>query len=415
MELVHELQTEIERIPAVDVHCRVKMRQSGASDLAEVVLTPDVRGELLAAGVSREMFEIESSKRLLHEISPAFASVSNTATYWCLARIFEDLYESAPPHQANLDSVLATVEQSAGDAVWVESVLDKANVSKCLVGCDWRSPLPQATDRLYPILRVDSLINEAHMSRTLDSLAEVTGQSVYEVADLKKAVIALFRKAKASGAVAASASFEPQVDFDPGDRDSADRILSLILLGQKTNRDDRKAIRSYVMDLVLQNCAEHDMPMQLVLGTKYSKPLESPLAAMEPAMLSMYADLFARHSETSFDILAAHEGLSHELAIVSRSAPNVCLSGYWRHLAFPTHIRKIIRERIEMLPMTRCCGLVSGASCIEWVYARTTLLRRELSVTLAGLVREECLDQGAAIEIARHYLQENPRRIYGLA
>ncbi len=414
MELVHELQTEIERIPAVDVHSRVKMRQSGASDLADVVLTPDVRGELLAAGVAKEMFEIEGTKKRLQEIAPAFASIANTTTCWCLARIFEDLYELAPAHECTTEAALAQVEPLAGDEGWYASVLDKANVFKCLVGCDWRSPLPQASDRFSPILRVDSLINEAHMSRTLDALGEVTGQSVYEVADLKKAVIALFRKAKESGAVAASASFEPQVDFDPGDRDSADRILSLILLGQKTNREDRKAIRSYVMDLVLQNCAEHDMPMQLVLGTKYSKPLEAAIAAMEPTMLSMYADLFARHSGATFDILAAHEGLCHEFAIVSRSTPNVYLSGYWRHLAFPTHIRKIIRERIEMLPMTHCCGLVSAASCIEWVYARTTLLRRELSIVLAALVREECLSEGAAIEIARHYLQDNPRRIYSL-
>jgi hypothetical protein len=112
-------------------------------------------------------------------------------------------------------------------------------------------------------------------------------------------------------------------------------------------------------------------------------------------------------------VLAAHEGLCHELAVVSRSTPNVHPSGYWRFLSFPTHIRKIIRERIEMLPMTRCCGFASGASCVEWVYGKAKLMRRELAMALAGLVQEGYLVEGTAIEVAGCYLQENPMRIYG--
>ena len=67
-----------------------------------------------------------------------------------------------------------------------------------------------------------------------------------------------------------------------------------------------------------------------------------------------------------------------------------------------------------MLPMTRCCGFFSDAYCVEWVYGKSKLARRELAFALAQLVEEGYLAEGTAIEVARHYLSENPRRIYGL-
>ena len=40
------------------------------------------------------------------------------------------------------------------------------------------------------------------------------------------------------------------------------------------------------------------------------------------------------------------------------------------------------------------------------------LVRREMSYALAQMVGERYINAGVAVDVARHYLMENPRRIY---
>lgn len=412
MQIFDELLAEIESVPTIDISTQISADAPAAANLSDIALSGEIRTELRAIGVSPEILENSNRKKALVEVVIHLPKISNTTAYWCLTQILSDLYaEGEAIDNGNLDELWNKVEKTASDPNWTAAVLDRAGVSKVLLNCDWKRKLPAASDKFAPVLRLDSLINEPHTSRTLDRLGEVTEQPVYEVADLKKAITNLFRRAKEAGVVAAAASFEPMVDFELGSRDAADRIISMTLLGQKADRDDRRAIRSYVMDLVLTECAEHAMPFQLMLGLR-RKPNEEIISAFEPGMLSMYTSLFSRHSQVKFDVIAANETLAHELAVISRNYRNVYLSGYWMYLMFPTHIRKMIRERVEMLPMTKSCGFLSDATCVEWVYGKSKLIRRELAFALSQMVSEGYISRETAVQVARYYLYENPKRIY---
>lgn len=413
MELMNELLAEIERIPAVDIHSHIRASSPSASDLSDIALHPYISTELESAGVNPELFEIEDAKKRLTKAAAHMPKIANTTTYWCLTQILQDLYDSGGSlHECDIDALWSKVGATAGDSGWTATVLDRASVARVLLSCDWRRKMPKASDALVPTLRIDSLVNEAHLSRTLDSLTEVTEQSVYDVDELRRAIAALFEQAKEAGAVAAALSVEPQTDFMEGSRGEADRILSLILLGQKTNRDDRKAIRSFVMDQVLKACAEHEMPLQLMLGVRWMRDTDRRIAAYDPAMVAMYAELFARHDGVTFDLFTASEQLNHELTVIARLYPNVNLSGYWWYQMLPERIRPIVRERVQMLPMTKSCGFFSDAPCVEWIYGEAKLARREIAFALAGLVQDGYLTMGTAVETARCYLQGNPERIY---
>ena len=407
-----ELLAEIDTIPAVDVHSRLQADAPAASDLAAMALNDVVLGELSSANAPSEFFQTDGAKKMLQESIEYLPRINNTTTCWLLAQILGDLYDSKPFDECDLQALWQKVDSTATDAKWPESVLERSNLTKDLHCCDWHRPLPQASEKFAPIIRIDSLINEAHTSRTLDRLNEATDQPVYEIADLKKAIVELFRRAKSAGALAASVSLEPQVDFEVGNRDAGDRVLSLVLLGQKVNRDERKALRSFVIDTVLDECKEYRMPIQLLVGKRYLRSGEREIAAYEPGMVAMYADLVGRHSGVKFDFLCAHDALARELAVLSRGFRNVFLSGSWMYLAFPSRMRQAIRERVEMLPMTKCCGLASDAESVEWVYAQAKLVRRETAFALAQLVDEGYLTRGTAIDFARNYLLDNPKRIY---
>lgn len=391
------------------------MKSPAAADAAGIVLSADLRTELRASGAPDALLEMEDTRRQVFEAAPHLERIRNTTTYWRLQQILRDLYEiEAHPHESGAEEVWDRVERTAADTGWPEEVLGRANVVKVFAACDWSRPLPPASGAFAPILRLDSLANEPFSSKSLDRLGELTEQSIYEAGDLRKAVGHMVANAAQAGAAGVCAAFEPQIDFEEGSRDAADRILSLVLLGQKTDRADRKALRSYVMDLVLEACADHSMPFQLMLGMQ-RPPREGPsLSAFDPGAAAMYAGLFARHPRARFDVAVGSETLAHQFAVAARAFPNVCVSGCWWSLMFPSHMRKNLRERIEMLPITRANALWSAAGCVEWVYATTRLVRRELAFVLWRMVSEGYLSEAAAVSTARSYLHDNPLRIYAV-
>jgi glucuronate isomerase len=413
METYQRLLGEIEQIPAIDVHSHISLDSPVASDLSQIALYHFISSELETAGVDPAIFDVESPKKKLARAAAGFASVRNTASCWCLEQILGDLFNLSLPHEiTDIDNAFDCVQSLAGQPEWTREVLKRANVSKVLVCIDWRKPLSSNEDVFAPILRVDSLVNEAHSARTLDQLGKATGQSVYEVGELKKAISELLGSAKRQGAVAVGAAFEPQIDFVPGDRESAGSVLSLALLGQKITREDRKAIRSYVLDIVLNCCAEYELPFQLMLGVRHVQASDRAITGYESTSAAMYADLFRRHSETTFDVFVSDATICHELLVLARNYANVLLSGAWWYLQFPSSIRRILRDRIEMLPMTKSCTFISDAHCVEWVYGRARLVRKELALTLSQLVSEGYLSFETSLEIARNYLQDNPKRVY---
>lgn len=413
MELFHELLTEIERIPMIDIHSHIDIDTPAAGDLSDIAFYHYLQTELKSAGVNHKALEGSGPSRV-NTILPYLGKIKNTSTYWCLTQILKDIYDAGPLHNTDIQALNEKVSKTATDPNWPRTVLDKANVSQVFITADWRSHLPTKSEYFVPTLRLDSLINELHFPRTLDRLNEVADMTIYEAGDLKKAVNAIFERAVALGTVGVSASFNPQVDFEEGNRDSADRILSLVMLGQKTNREDRRSLRSYVMRVVLEACAEHRLPFQLMLGVRRPVADDRVISAFEPEMMAGYAALFSRHPQVRFDVFTSNETLAHELAAIARVYRNVYASGYWWYLSVPTYIRRMIRERIEMLPMNKSCGFFSDAYCVEWVYGKSRLIRREMAFALTEMVTEHYLTEGDAIEIAKQYFEENPKRLYRL-
>ena len=412
MQVFNELLAEIESIPAIDVCSQVDPDSPAASDLSEIVLSPEMQAEVIAAGAPPDVLESAGASERLEAAWPHLAATQNTAAHWRLAQITEDLLECEHvPHETTLEEVQGKFDAKRQTSGWAESVLDRGHVSKALALCSWHREIPAATDRFLPVVRLDALVNEPFTRKVLDKLSEVTDQTVYEAGDINKAITALFEKAESAGAVAVNASFVPQVDFEPGNRDSADRVLALVMLGQKTDRDDRRALRSYVMDQVLEACAECKMSFQLILGARRAAD-DRAITTFDTAMVAGYTQLTSRHSRVTLDVIPANRTLAGEFAAAARSYSNVCVSGAWSFAAFPASIREMLRERIEMLPMNRSCALTSGANCAEWVYAGAVRIRRELAMVLADMVNEQYITRGGAIEVARCYLSENPRRIY---
>ena len=62
-----------------------------------------------------------------------------------------------------------------------------------------------------------------------------------------------------------------------------------------------------------------------------------------------------------------------------------------------------------MLPTNRQIGFFSDAYCVEWLYAKSKLVRMELAKALTNRVKRGQYAPDGAVNIARKLLQETPR------
>jgi hypothetical protein len=92
----------------------------------------------------------------------------------------------------------------------------------------------------------------------------------------------------------------------------------------------------------------------------------------------------------------------------------LCLAGYWWHNFFPSTIAQVIEERLDMLPMNKQIGFFSDAYCVEWLYAKSKLVRVEFANALANRIERGQYTLDEAVKIAKELLQETPKRLLGL-
>jgi hypothetical protein len=123
------------------------------------------------------------------------------------------------------------------------------------------------------------------------------------------------------------------------------------------------------------------------------------------------AELVTRHPRVRFQFFLSSEHANQSFCTLVRELPNMSLAGYWWHNLFPGVIRKVIRDRLDMLPLTRQVAFFSDAYCADWSYAKATIIRHQLAGVLAEKIEQGQYSLDDALDIARQVLYETPRSL----
>jgi hypothetical protein len=106
--------------------------------------------------------------------------------------------------------------------------------------------------------------------------------------------------------------------------------------------------------------------------------------------------------------------VNQALCTLARELPNFSLAGYWWHNFFPSFVRRILHERLDMLPANKQIGFFSDAYCVDWSYAKAVMVKRVLARVLAEKVELGQYDMDMAVRIAREILFESPQWLLGM-
>ena len=126
------------------------------------------------------------------------------------------------------------------------------------------------------------------------------------------------------------------------------------------------------------------------------------------------AEIISHYTQINFNFHIASEHQNQAFCTLARELPNVSFSGYWWHNFFPGSIRNVLRQRLDMVAANKQIGFISDAYCMDWTYAKSILIRRQMAEVFAEKVEQGQYTIYSALKIANQILYETPKQIFNI-
>ena len=437
-ETARDLERGLAEVPVIDVHTHLVGGKLAARGLHDVLLYHMVVSDLYAAGCpdGARLSQYpdwplrEGSHGRIERALPFLGHTANTSSAWAVRIILADLYDWREPITArNWRKLDDMIRERADDRTWAHSILDRLNIRRTGTEIARRED-GEDDDRLQYALEwtfftrcqwgeFDTALYELERcwGRTPESPAPIgtgarpaTDRLIRTLDDVHEAVAHYVGAIPYDRVLSTATHVSTDIDYRPvSDEAMAEALGRRDLAGP----GERDIYASYINEAFLTALEEHGdtIVFQFSLGAE-PLPYETG-SRLSQRTIAQLAEMIGRHPRLRFQCLLATPHANHSLCTLARELPNLSLAGYWWHNFFPGAIAQVFRERLEMLPANKQVGFFSDAYCVEWAYAKSVLVRKQMARVFA-----EAIDQGRygadeALAIARAILFESPQSLLG--
>lgn len=436
---MNDFECALATVPVFDIHTHLVGGKLGACGLHDVLLYHMVVSDLYSAGCPTGARlrqypewpnEAEAHSRIAEAVS-FLPQVQNTSSWWGVRLILRDLYNWQEPitrdNWRRLDSM---IRERADDRTWHHSILDRLNIQRTGTEIARRSQGEDDNRLQYALewgfftrcqwAEFDTALYELERcwGRTPESPSPIgssgrpkTDRIIRSLDDVHCAV-KHYVAAIPYGQVLATAT-HLSTDIDYRVVSEAEMESALARRGTAGERE-RDTYASYVNELFLTELEKHgnEIVFQFSFGAE-PLPFETG-SRLNQRTISQLAEMIARHPKLRFQCFLSSRHANQSLCTLARQLPNFSLAGYWWHNFFPDTIRQVMTERLDMLPANKQVGFFSDAYCVEWVYAKAILVRKQLARVLAEKVAQGQYADTEALEVARRILFDTPQTLLGM-
>lgn len=416
-----EIFDEINRWPIFDPHSHIDPLRPAARSFDEILGYHYYTELAHSAGMPARLVDPEIAPReRVRNLASYLDRLDNTVQYAWLIEIARDFHGFAEDRirPENIDALFDAADRSRAGDDWDARVWERSNLEAVFLTNDFDDPL-EGFDRtrFIPCLRVDDLVLRIQRPATIDRLKSLTNREIADLDDFRKALAQTVERFVAKGARACAVSLPP--DFAPKRPDfkRASTPFRRAIHGLDLRPDEIEDVRKIVFWLVAEQCAEHRLAFDLMIG-----PIRDVYAAGvaggrdlfdRRASLHDYQEAFNHFSSVTFPVSTLSPDASPELTAFAWIFPNVVPLGHWWYSNIPAFITADLAARLQALPKTKPVGYYSDAYKLEFILPKFTMYKRVLSEVLAADFRRGrgwSIDR--ALDTARRLLLENPRRLF---
>lgn len=434
--LATTLEEALAELPVLDPHTHLVGGKLGARGLHDVLLYHMVISDLYSAGCPNgsRLTEYpgwaspEEARSRIEEALPFLPKIRNTSTYWGLQIILRDLYDWKEPISAdNWAGLDARVRERADDRAWHHDILDRLNIRRSCTELARREG-GEDDERLQYVLEwaffcrcqwgeYDTALYELERcwGKTPESPAPIgsgerppTEQTIRSLDDVHAAIQHYVAAIPYDEIVSVATHVSTDLDYRPRSDGEMEAALARRAHAGAIERD---VYAAYIHEAFL-SALEVQTPSPVLQFSLAAEALPYETGSrVSQHTIAQLAEMIARHPRIHFQCFLASRHANQSLCTLARGLPNFSLIGYWWHNFFPDTIRKVMAERLDMLPMNRQIGFFSDAYCLEWTYGKAIIVRKQMARVLAEKIRQGQYSFDDAVAIAREVLFDTPREL----
>jgi len=426
-------------VPVLDIHTHLVGGRLGARGLHDVLLYHMVVSDLYAAGCPSgarlTQFpawpgEAEASARV-EEALPFLPAIQNTSCFWAMRWMLRDLYDwqepITPGSWRRLDDM---IHERADDRAWHHSALDRLNIRRTGTEIARRGN-GEDDDRLQYALEwafftrcqwgeFDTALYELERcwGRAPESPSPIgpggrprPERVIRSLEDIHAAVTHYVSAIPYDRILSTATHLSTDIDYRLVSDAEVDAALKRRPQAGPAERDIYASYLNELFLTQLERRAER-IVFQFSFG---AEPLPHETGSrLRPETIRQLGEMIARHPRLRFQCFLSSRHANQALCTLARELPNLSLAGYWWHNFFPDIMRQVMSERLDMLPANKQIGFFSDAYCVEWVYAKAMLVRRQLACVLGERIDQGQYSMGEALEIAEAILFKSPQELLGM-
>ncbi|MHB1458827.1 MAG: hypothetical protein ACYC0V_18100 [Armatimonadota bacterium] len=429
----------VSALPAIDVHTHLVGGKAGARGLHDIAIYHMAISDLYSAGSPSGARltqypgwpdEAEAERRII-EALPYFENVRNTSTSYGVRLILEDLYGwNEPITESNWRVIDALIKERSDDKAWQRQVMRKAGIKR--FGTEIARREDGSDDDIFQYAlewafftrcqwgEYDTALYELERcwGKTPGSPAPIgsggrpkTDRMIRTLDDAHEAIKHYVANIPHEQVIAMATHISTDIDFhNVSDAEMTEALKKRDSAGP----EERDIYASYINEAFLTALEPYgdSLVFQFSFG---AEPLPYETASrLSQKTIAQLAEMVSKHPQIRFQCFLSNMHANQSICTLCRELPNLSVAGYWWHNFFPSYIRRVMDERLDMLPLNKQVGFFSDAYCIEWAYAKSVIIRQELSRVLADKVKYGQYTEDMAVGIALDILYKTPQTLLGM-
>jgi glucuronate isomerase len=430
-DLIFEMLCEI---PMIDAHTHLVNGRLGARGLHDILLYHMAVSELFSAGCSNgsrlTQFPGWPDKKEAHarikDALPFLDYVRNTSISWGIRLILKDLYNiDEPVTEKNWERIDAMIRERADEKTHQRNILQRSNIEMACTelvrnvngtdddilrySLEWifvaRVQWGEFDTALYELERVWGKQPESAtpIGPGLRINAERTIKNLDDVHEAIEHYINTIPYDKISSvAVHISSDIDMKLISDS---QMEKALQNRVNAGVK----ERDIFASYVHEHILNKLAAHGD--KIIYQFSYgAEPLQYETASrVSQHSIAQMAEMITRHPKIRFQCFLSSMHANQSMCTLAREIPNLSLTGIWWHNFYPSIMRTVLEQRLDMLPLNKQIGFFSDAYVVEWAYAKAYIIRKQFAEVLTSKIKHGQYTLAEAMDIYKHIVYTTPK------
>lgn len=433
--MVKDFIKEIDRMQIYDVHTHLNPNHMTARGLHDIMLYHMVVSELYSAGCpdGSRLSDSASEEEIANRIEaalPFLPLIKNTSIYNAMKTILSDLYDwreiITVDNWRNIDAKIRAYNDSCGRA---EEIFAKSGVKSAVA--EYSSRMSDKYDHLLSyslewaffarnqwnqydtaLLELEHAWSQNEPGSPLPvtlSSDIVFSRRIACLDDIHKAISHYCEKIPIDKIVSTAQHFSTDIDYL-----EVDDNLMIKAIANRGNAgcQERNIYASYILKKFLHEFEKKckGLVFQFSFG---AEPLKYETGSkLRTNSVFDLSDIINKYPEIDFQVMLSSAHQNQSICTLIRENQNLSIAGYWWHNFFPVYIKRLIEERLDLLPLNKQIGFFSDAYCVEWMYAKSKIVKHLIAEVLHDKVKKEQYSFSEAIDIAGEILVNTPSRMF---